>query len=155
MDAATLVITTIDGGPTAWAKMFRAVGRHASRIWCSFFNLADDLEAGVEREEFEVARLRLERTDSGCTTPTHRGTTSLSSGWNTPAASTLSPPLCHTTRAVDWRPLATQTAARPRRGATPRIPRGRCPCRVAAEPDKIVNAPENHWSRTRFSLPCE
>jgi len=61
MDAATLVITTIDGGPTAWAKMFRAVGGHCVEDLVQFLNLADDLEAGVEREEFEVARLRLER----------------------------------------------------------------------------------------------
>jgi Ion channel len=65
MDAATLVLTTIDDGPKGWAKLSRAVGNHCLEDLVYFFNLPADLEVGVERAEFEEARRRLERAGFG------------------------------------------------------------------------------------------
>jgi hypothetical protein len=61
MDAATLVLTTIDDGPTGWAKLSRAVGGHCIEDLVQFFSLPDEPELGVEREEFDEARRRLQR----------------------------------------------------------------------------------------------
>jgi Ion channel len=61
MDASTLVLTTIQDGPTGWAKLSRAVGGHCIEDLIFYFRLADEKEVGVEREEFDEARRRLER----------------------------------------------------------------------------------------------
>ena len=60
MDAATLVLTTIEDGPTGWAKLSRAVGNHCLEDLVSFFGLPAEPEVGVERAEFDQARRRLE-----------------------------------------------------------------------------------------------
>src|SRR5262249_2586128 len=60
MDAATLVLTTIEDGPKAWAKLSRAVGGHCIEDLVQLFDLPDEPDVGVEREEFVAARHRLE-----------------------------------------------------------------------------------------------
>jgi hypothetical protein len=59
MDAASLVLTTIEDGPTAWAKMFRWVGGHCIEDITRYFRLPDERQVGVELEEFREARRRL------------------------------------------------------------------------------------------------
>ncbi|MBV9172820.1 MAG: two pore domain potassium channel family protein [Chloroflexi bacterium] len=61
MDAATLVLTTIEDGPKGWAKLYRAVGGHCIEDLVYYFDLETDQEVGLEREEFEEARRRLAR----------------------------------------------------------------------------------------------
>ena len=61
MDAATLVLTTIDDGPSGWAKLARAVGGHCIEDLVLYFRLPDEHQTGVEIEEFREARARLER----------------------------------------------------------------------------------------------
>jgi hypothetical protein len=61
MDAATLVLTTIDDGPLGWAKLARAVGGHCIEDLVMYFRLPDERQIGVEIEEFREARARLER----------------------------------------------------------------------------------------------
>lgn len=61
MDAATLVLTTIDDGPKGWAKLFRAVGGHCLEDLVQNLRLPDEAEVGVERDEFDEACRRLER----------------------------------------------------------------------------------------------
>jgi hypothetical protein len=61
MDAATLVLTTIDDGPKAWAKLSRAVGGHCIEDLVLYFGLHVEPEVGVERAEFDEARMRLQR----------------------------------------------------------------------------------------------
>lgn len=61
MDAASLVQTTIEDGPTAWAKMFRWVGGHCIEDITRYFGLADEHYVGVELYEFREARRRLAR----------------------------------------------------------------------------------------------
>jgi hypothetical protein len=61
MDAATLVLTTIEDGPKGWAKLSRAVGGHCLEDLVQYFRLPDQPEVGVEREEFDEARRRLQR----------------------------------------------------------------------------------------------
>jgi hypothetical protein len=60
MDAATLVLTTIDGGPKGWAKLSQAVGGHCLEDLVLSFRLQAEPEVGVERSEFDEARRRLE-----------------------------------------------------------------------------------------------
>ncbi|MDQ6899253.1 MAG: potassium channel family protein [Candidatus Dormibacteraeota bacterium] len=73
MDAATLILTTIDessGNPGSnevplprsvkgWAKLARSVGGHCIEDMVLYFDLADGGEAGVELEEYRAARTRL------------------------------------------------------------------------------------------------
>jgi hypothetical protein len=59
MDAATLVLTTIDDGPVGWAKLSRAVGGHCLEDLVYSFRLRAEPEVGLEREEFDEARRRL------------------------------------------------------------------------------------------------
>jgi hypothetical protein len=59
MDAATLVLTTIEDGPKGWAKLSRAVGGHCIEDLALYFRLPVEPEVGVEREEFDEARRRL------------------------------------------------------------------------------------------------
>ena len=61
MDAATLVLTTIEDGPKGWAKLMRAVGGHCLEDLVQHFRLPDEPEVGLEREEFEEACRRLMR----------------------------------------------------------------------------------------------
>jgi hypothetical protein len=61
MDAATLVLTTIEDGPKAWAKLSRAVGGHCIEDLALYFGLDVEPEVGVERAEFDEARRRLAR----------------------------------------------------------------------------------------------
>jgi hypothetical protein len=61
MDAATLVLTTIEDGPKGWAKLSRAVGGHCIEDLALYFGLQVQPELGVERAEFEEARDRLAR----------------------------------------------------------------------------------------------
>jgi hypothetical protein len=69
MDAATLVLTTIDreatpnapGGMYGWAKLARAVGGHCIEDLVLFFDLDGDHYVGVELEEYRQARERLAR----------------------------------------------------------------------------------------------
>jgi hypothetical protein len=60
MDAATLVLTTIEDGPKGWAKLSRAVGGHCLEDLVQYFRLPDEVEVGLEREEFEEAVRRLQ-----------------------------------------------------------------------------------------------
>jgi hypothetical protein len=60
MDAATLVLTTIEDGPKGWAKLSRAVGGHCLEDLVQYFRLPDEPEVGVEREEFDEAVRRLQ-----------------------------------------------------------------------------------------------
>jgi len=60
MDAATLVLTTIEDGPKGWAKLSRAVGGHCLEDLVYAFRLNAEPDVGVERAEFDEARSRLE-----------------------------------------------------------------------------------------------
>ncbi len=59
MDAATLVLTTIEDGPKGWAKLSRAVGGHCLEDLVQYFRLPDEPEVGLERWEFDEACHRL------------------------------------------------------------------------------------------------
>jgi hypothetical protein len=59
MDAATLVLTSIEDGPKGWAKLFRAVGGHCLEDLVQYFRLQDEVDVGVERSEFDEACRRL------------------------------------------------------------------------------------------------
>jgi hypothetical protein len=59
MDAATLVLTTIDGGPVGHAKLMYQVGHHLVEDLSLYFKLPMDDEVGVERAEFDQACERL------------------------------------------------------------------------------------------------
>lgn len=61
MDAATLVLTTIENGPIGRAKLMRAVGGHCLEDLVHAFELPDVFEVGVERAEFDEARRRLSK----------------------------------------------------------------------------------------------
>ena len=61
MDAATLVLTTIEDGPKAWAKLSRAVGGHCIEDLVLYFGLPVQPEVGLERAEFDEARVRLQQ----------------------------------------------------------------------------------------------
>jgi ion channel len=61
MDAATLVLTTIEDGPKAWAKLSRAVGGHCIEDLVLYFGLPVEPEVGLERAEFDEARVRLQQ----------------------------------------------------------------------------------------------
>src|SRR5207248_3857163 len=56
MDAATLVLTTIEDGPKGWAKLSRAVGGHCLEDLVLYFRLPAEPEVGLERSEFDEAR---------------------------------------------------------------------------------------------------
>jgi hypothetical protein len=61
MDAASLVLTTVEDGPKGWAKLLQAVGGHCLEDLVIYFRLPDEQLVGVERWEFEAARDRLAR----------------------------------------------------------------------------------------------
>jgi hypothetical protein len=61
MDAATLVLTTIEGGPVGQARLMHKVGAHFVADMRDHFRYEGEAIAGVEREEFVEACGRLER----------------------------------------------------------------------------------------------
>jgi hypothetical protein len=60
MDAATLVLTTVDGGPVGHARLMFKVGEHFVADMRDHFRYEGELVPGVEREEFAEACMRLE-----------------------------------------------------------------------------------------------
>jgi hypothetical protein len=61
LDAATLLMTTVDGVRNGQARIFYNVGRHAARDLARYFRIAAAEEsAGIERIEFDHACERLE-----------------------------------------------------------------------------------------------
>jgi hypothetical protein len=63
MDAATLVLTTLDGGPAGHARLMHKIGNHFVADMRNFlrYQPQDDPVPGVEREEFVEACNRLQR----------------------------------------------------------------------------------------------
>jgi hypothetical protein len=61
MDAASLVVTTVDALPVGHAHLMYKVGVHLVADMRNFFRLHGELVPGVEREEFNEAYARLER----------------------------------------------------------------------------------------------
>jgi hypothetical protein len=60
MDAATLVLTTVEGGPIGQARLMHKVGTHFVADMRDHFRYEGEPVAGVEREEFVEAYGRLE-----------------------------------------------------------------------------------------------
>lgn len=60
MDAATLVLSTIDGGPVGHARLMHKVGAHFVADMRDHFRYQGEAVPGVEREEFNEACVRLE-----------------------------------------------------------------------------------------------
>ncbi|MFN2521116.1 MAG: ion channel [Candidatus Limnocylindria bacterium] len=60
LDAATLVLTTIEGVPRGRAAMLHDLGNHLVEDLTQYFGLERGMGAGVERSEFDDARARLE-----------------------------------------------------------------------------------------------
>jgi Ion channel len=61
LDAATLLMTTVDGSPHGQSRLFFNLGRHATSDLARYFRLDNDShESGIERPEFERACDRLE-----------------------------------------------------------------------------------------------
>jgi hypothetical protein len=60
MDAATLVLSTIDGGPVGHARLMFKVGMHFVADMRDHFRYEGEAVPGVEREEFLEACVRLE-----------------------------------------------------------------------------------------------
>jgi hypothetical protein len=60
MDAATLVLSTVDGGPIGHARLMHKVGAHFVADMRDHFRYEGEAVAGVEREEFVEAYGRLE-----------------------------------------------------------------------------------------------
>lgn len=61
MDASTLVLTTIDGGPVGQARLMHKVGAHFIADMRDHFRYVGEPVVGVERQEFDEACGRLER----------------------------------------------------------------------------------------------
>jgi len=59
LDAATLVLTTIEGVPRGHAEMFTAMGEHLVEDVGHLFHFENQPGAGIARMEFEEARFRL------------------------------------------------------------------------------------------------
>jgi hypothetical protein len=60
LDAAVLILTTVQGQPRGRAEMLVAIGVHLVEDVSSFFGFANDGRVGVERVEYDAARARLE-----------------------------------------------------------------------------------------------
>jgi ion channel len=61
LDAATLLMTTVDGPHHGQARLFFNLGRHATRDLARYFRVEDDSNgAGIERMEFDRACDRLQ-----------------------------------------------------------------------------------------------
>lgn len=61
LDAAVLVLTTIDGVPKGPARVMYSVGTHLVEDLSHFFGFSHEHEVGIERFEFDEACTRLER----------------------------------------------------------------------------------------------
>jgi hypothetical protein len=61
MDAATLVLTTIEGGPTGHAQLLHKVGVHFIQDVRAYYGYRAEVVSGVEHEEFLEACSRLDR----------------------------------------------------------------------------------------------
>jgi hypothetical protein len=61
MDAGTLVLTTVEDGPAAWAKLSHTVGSHCIEDLWQYFELKSDGSVGIERSEFDEVWERLQR----------------------------------------------------------------------------------------------
>ena len=62
MDAATLVLSTVDGGPAGTARLMYKVGSHLVADMRHYYRQDEaDAEPGLERAEFVDARARLQR----------------------------------------------------------------------------------------------
>ncbi|MBC5825556.1 MAG: two pore domain potassium channel family protein [Candidatus Eremiobacteraeota bacterium] len=59
LDAATLLLTTVEGVPNGQAKLLHDVGTHLTEDLSSYFSLPQERAALVERSEFDQARERL------------------------------------------------------------------------------------------------
>lgn len=59
LDAATLVVTAIEGLPKGEALMMVEIGNHLVEDLSQQFRIAEETDVGVERDEFEDARRRL------------------------------------------------------------------------------------------------
>ncbi len=59
LDAATLLSTTVEGGPHGQAHMTQAAGAHLVEDLARFFGVEESREVGVERQEYEEARSTL------------------------------------------------------------------------------------------------
>jgi len=60
LDAAVLVLTTVEGLPRGRAEMLVAIGVHLVEDVSNFFGFRNDGRVGVERAEYDAARGRLE-----------------------------------------------------------------------------------------------
>jgi len=60
LDAATLLLTTVDGESTGQAALLIELGTHATHDFADFFGMPLKGAAGVERREYDDARARLE-----------------------------------------------------------------------------------------------
>jgi ABC-type multidrug transport system fused ATPase/permease subunit len=60
LDAAVLLLTTVEGQPRGRAEMLIAIGVHLVEDVSNFFGFANDGRVGVERAEYDAARERLE-----------------------------------------------------------------------------------------------
>ncbi len=59
LDAATLVLTTVDGVPRGHAELMSAMGEHLVEDVAGAFGFRNEPGAGIEQQEFEEARQRL------------------------------------------------------------------------------------------------
>ena len=60
LDAAVLILTTVEGQPRGRAEMLVAIGVHLVEDVSGFFGFSNDGRVGVERAEYDAARERLE-----------------------------------------------------------------------------------------------
>ena len=60
LDAAVLILTTVEDQPRGRAEMLLAIGVHLVEDVSGFFGFRNDGRVGVERAEYDAARLRLE-----------------------------------------------------------------------------------------------
>lgn len=60
LDAAVLILTTVQDQPRGRAEMLVAIGVHLVEDVSNFFGFANDGRVGIEREEYDVARASLE-----------------------------------------------------------------------------------------------
>lgn len=59
LDASSLIVTTIDGGPIGPAKLLNRLGRHLVGDFDRLYDVVGDPQPGIEREEFMQAYRQL------------------------------------------------------------------------------------------------
>ncbi len=59
LDASTLLLTTVEGGPKGAAHILHDIGVHLVEDLTSYFGIGHEADTGVERAEFDAARERL------------------------------------------------------------------------------------------------